>query len=234
MSFFVCLKNVTLIIGGMNLLGYFITAITKTHKITDLTGCSSFVVATILLSLQSSRIFKQFPKKDEFSIFENRLFFVNLAVILWGTRLGSFLFTRILSMKEDKRLSKFFPKENEGFFDRTKSNFPFYLGFFWTLQALWGIICLLPVSIINTIPLQWVMNRKFPTQTALNVSYSLFGLNLPKFVEYIPICGIFIGIFIETLADYQKSVYRSKPTNKHHWCDVGLWSLSRYPNCKSC
>ena len=41
---------------------------------------------------------------------------------------------------------------------------------------------------------------------------------------------MFGGILMEALADHQKSVYRSDPKNKNHWCDVGLWGVVRYPN----
>ncbi len=40
----------------------------------------------------------------------------------------------------------------------------------------------------------------------------------------------FIGLLIETVADYQKFVFKSKPENKEHWTNVGLWNRSRHPN----
>eukprot|EP01119_Soliformovum_irregulare_P019694 TRINITY_DN6296_c0_g1_i3.p1 TRINITY_DN6296_c0_g1~~TRINITY_DN6296_c0_g1_i3.p1 ORF type:complete len:295 (+),score=45.10 TRINITY_DN6296_c0_g1_i3:72-956(+) len=39
-----------------------------------------------------------------------------------------------------------------------------------------------------------------------------------------------IGFLFEVVGDQQKSSYRSDPTNKDHWCDVGLWRYSRHPN----
>jgi len=39
-----------------------------------------------------------------------------------------------------------------------------------------------------------------------------------------------IGFVCETIGDQQKFVYRNNPENKDHWCDVGIWKLSRHPN----
>ena len=39
-----------------------------------------------------------------------------------------------------------------------------------------------------------------------------------------------VGFSIEVFADYQKSVFRSDPTNKDTFITTGLWSLSRHPN----
>lgn len=39
-----------------------------------------------------------------------------------------------------------------------------------------------------------------------------------------------IGITIETVADAQKSAFKSDPANKGKFIDVGLWKWSRHPN----
>lgn len=39
-----------------------------------------------------------------------------------------------------------------------------------------------------------------------------------------------IGFIFETVGDHQKFLYKLDPKNKGHWCDVGLWSISRHPN----
>jgi steroid 5-alpha reductase family enzyme len=221
-------KSTVPIILGMNLMGFVITAVTKTHKVTDLTGCGAFVVATILLSITSFREIET-NKNFHFNAFHNRLFWVTAAVIIWGTRLASFLFTRVLIVGEDKRLRIFFPEKNEGYFDACKSNFPLNLAGFWFLQALWAIICLLPVMFINSIPLiaSSSLVHSFASEIeSLNISSSTDPF------AWTPIVSIFMGILFEAIADHQKSEYRSDKKNDGHWCDTGLWALSRHPNCK--
>jgi steroid 5-alpha reductase family enzyme len=39
-----------------------------------------------------------------------------------------------------------------------------------------------------------------------------------------------MGFWIETMADLQKSGFRSNPENNGKWVDVGLWHHSQYPN----
>jgi hypothetical protein len=69
------LKTVGSIVGGLNFAGYLITAATETHKITDLIGVGSFVVASGNLLM----------KKNVFS--NPRLLLINVGVMLWGARL---------------------------------------------------------------------------------------------------------------------------------------------------
>jgi len=45
--------------------------------------------------------------------------------------------------------------------------------------------------------------------------------------------GFFIwlfGLFIETLADYQKFSFKNNPENKGKWIQTGIWKYSRHPN----
>lgn len=39
-----------------------------------------------------------------------------------------------------------------------------------------------------------------------------------------------MGFLIETVADWQKSSWKSRPENKGKFIDTGLWSLARHPN----
>jgi len=39
-----------------------------------------------------------------------------------------------------------------------------------------------------------------------------------------------LGFVIESVADYQKTVFKSKPANKCKFMQSGLWSIVRYPN----
>jgi steroid 5-alpha reductase family enzyme len=44
------------------------------------------------------------------------------------------------------------------------------------------------------------------------------------------VCVRALGFGIEVLADNQKSAWRSLPTSKGRYIDVGLWRYSRHPN----
>lgn len=231
------IKQTAIVVGGANAVGFLITALLKTHKITDLIGTGSFVLASLQLTKNN---WKTIFHNPAIPWFQNRLFWINAGVILWGSRLGAYLFSRILYTHEDKRLAKFFPEKDEGLFDKTKSNFPINLGGFWSIQALWGIICLLPVSMINSIPNSNTAVANALSSLNIKAVADVFVKNLGSGaskllslpVGWLPIAGIFTGIAIESIADYQKTKYRSNKSNDNHWCNVGLWSLSRYPNCK--
>lgn len=66
-----------------------------------------------------------------------RQMFAAVAAVIWMTRLGTFLFSRILKDGKDER------------FDRLK---PVWLAFMgaWTLQALWVSLIQLPVVLLNS------------------------------------------------------------------------------------
>ena len=71
--------------------------------------------------------------------------------VLWGVRLAGYLFHRVLSLGEDKRLHSFYRRPNEGFLDPKKSFFPLKLAGFWLIQAAWAFVCLLPVTYLNSL-----------------------------------------------------------------------------------
>ena len=92
-------------------------------------------------------------------------------------------------------------------FRTIKPNFTRFL-MTWTLQGMWVSMCLLCVL------------------TALS-SYSGVIMNSIFFVGLI----VFIlGLSIEIIADYQKTVFRRNIENKDKFITTGLWSLSRHPN----
>ena len=130
------LKHVGCVVGGCNVFGYLATAVFETHKLTDLVGTGAFVAAASSLSFRNN-LFK-------FNASNLRLKLVNFGIMLWGARLSTYLFTRVLKLGEDKRLEKFFRKPGEPYFDKTGSNYPVRLSIFWSLQAMWGFLLLLP------------------------------------------------------------------------------------------
>jgi len=162
--------------------------------ITDLVGVGSFGIA-------ASSFLKQSLARNP------RALFLNVAVVLWSSRLASYLFTRVNKLGEDKRLRPFFPQEGEGVLDSSRSNFPLNLAAFWGIQAAWGLITLIPLVLVNSVP-----------SVALSpVSIALAALSLAS-------------LGVEAVADWQKSQYRADARNSGHWCDTGLWKLARHPN----
>lgn len=142
------IARVGAVVGGCNAVGYALTAAFETHKLTDLVGAGSFVAATLALSYNNGLL-----KLGSGPISHLKLLLVNVGVILWGSRLASYLFSRVLKVGEDKRLNKFFRKPGESYFDLKASFFPVRLATFWTIQAAWGVLCLLPVTLFNSVPL---------------------------------------------------------------------------------
>lgn len=132
------------VVGGCNAVGFLLTAALETHKITDLIGAGSFVAATVDLSMKNNLFSNAFSYP--------KLALINLGVAVWGARLATFLFRRVLQVGEDKRLNKLFRQPGEGYLDPKRSLFPLKLGMFWTIQAAWGFLCLLPVALINAVP----------------------------------------------------------------------------------
>jgi len=193
------IKHTALIVTTSNAIGLGLTAAFETHKLTDLVGVGSFVLATASLSHK----YGVFTKPVNI-----RVALINSMVMIWGTRLASHLFSRVLHTHEDKRLSSFFKEKNEGWLDKQKSFYPVKLAGFWLIQTLWGIIVLTPVSLINSVK----------------------GNKSMGLLSVLPIVTGFAGIFIESLADHQKNVFRSDSSNDGKVCNIGLYEYVRYPN----
>lgn len=113
------LKHVGIVIGGCNFLGYAISAAFETHKITDLVGVGSFVAAAISLTMRNPVLLSKVAVKSPFLAEQQlqvgplnlcmgtaRVLIANSLVIIWGARLSTYLFNRVLRLGEDKRLRK--------------------------------------------------------------------------------------------------------------------------------
>ncbi|KAJ6255730.1 3-oxo-5-alpha-steroid 4-dehydrogenase [Anaeramoeba flamelloides] len=81
-------------------------------------------------------------------------------------------------------------------------------GGFWFIQGLSVWFVILPTVIVNLNP---------PLG-------SIHWTNILGWVIF------FIGLIIETIADYQKFVFKNKPENKKNFMKSGIWSWSRHPN----
>jgi steroid 5-alpha reductase family enzyme len=128
---------------------------------------------------------------------------LSTAVTIWATRLGSYLFQRVLSDGKDSR------------FDDIKKSPPRFIVAF-VAQATWVSLCLMPVLAINSIP--HIALSTLPLFTVTDI----LGLAL-----YLG------GLGFEVTADRQKDAWVQAKKRKEHDEDFlthGLWSKSRHPN----
>ena len=107
---------------------FFIAAAFRFDKVTDLAGGTNFVLVAVLCFCVGP--ISQIP----ISI-SRRQWAVTLLVVLWGVRLSSFLFYRILVTSEDSR------------FDGVRDNLLKFAGF-WLGQAVWVYVVSLPVMFV--------------------------------------------------------------------------------------
>ena len=78
---------------------------------------------------------------------------------------------------------------------------------FWLLQTVSIFIILVPAIIFYNQPsLEWELMH--------SIGIAIWA----------------IGFLMESIADYQKSVFKGKPENKGKFIQSGLWSFVRYPN----
>ena len=102
--------------------------ILKTEKLYDLIGSTTYIIVITIAYLSVNTK----------TVTDTILF---IFVVLWGTRLGTYLFRRIQRDSEDVR------------FEKAKRNFFWFLQY-WMGQALWVSItsCAAVISILNTEP----------------------------------------------------------------------------------
>ncbi len=134
---------------------------------------------------------------------------LTVAVSVWGIRLGSFLFNRILNSPEDNRLTEFFPKKGE---------LPIKLAGFWNIQACWAFFSLLPVTMAHRMP----PPKGWPSalgRAATVAGWSLFAA----------------GLACEAVADYQKSQFKARPGVFVCVCGVCIcaWCLHAHAHAHS-
>jgi steroid 5-alpha reductase family enzyme len=145
----------TLLISFAINLGFFIfAAVFKTDKLTDLSYGLSFILLTIFLLVTQQTT--QTPQ----------LIIAGL-VIIWGIRLITYLFIRILKIKKDSR------------FDEIR-NKPLEFAKFWFFQALAVWVIMLPSTTFLTSQAQ-------PTITFLTligVTIALIGLNIEAIADW--------------------------------------------------
>lgn len=132
---------------------------------------------------------------------ETRKLLVLLMVCVWGIRLGSYLFVRVLGHihEEDGRYKQlridWAPNPNTKFF------------WFFQAQAV--------SNVFLSIPFLFAVINPTPELTLLEKLSALLWL---------------IAISGEAIADRQLQVFKKNPDNKEKVCDAGLWRYSRHPN----
>jgi len=129
---------------------------------------------------------------------------LSAAVLIWATRLGTFLFQRISS--EAGRDSRF---------DGLRESPIKFFGA-WMAQATWVSLCLMPVLAVNSL------------------TPGMLGTRLPgvKMTDVLGLAMYAGGIVLEATADRQKSAWVEEKKEKKHeegFCTRGLWSVSRHP-----
>jgi steroid 5-alpha reductase family enzyme len=123
-------------------------------------------------------------------------------VMIWGIRLGIYLTIRVLSERhEDRRYAEMRSKYEPG----------------WWLKSL-GIVFLLQAVIMWFVAL--------PVITA-------YASEQRPLMDWIGPLGIFLwglGVFFETVGDWQLARFRANPGNKGQVLNSGLWAMTRHPN----
>ena len=132
--------------------------------------------------------------------FQPRKRMIYLMVALWGFRLSTLIFKRILhEKKEDSRYQKI--RES------WKANVSLKFFLFFEFQAF--------LQIILSLPFLFICLNKYPQIQWMEWAGAVIWL------------GALLG---ETFADEQLKSFRTNPQNKGKVCNVGLWNYSRHPN----
>eukprot|EP00211_Chloroparvula_japonica_P016798 CAMPEP_0119122280 /NCGR_PEP_ID=MMETSP1310-20130426/2584_1 /TAXON_ID=464262 /ORGANISM="Genus nov. species nov., Strain RCC2339" /LENGTH=275 /DNA_ID=CAMNT_0007111917 /DNA_START=61 /DNA_END=885 /DNA_ORIENTATION=+ len=130
-------------------------------------------------------------------------------VVTWAVRLGTFLLLRII--RDGGRDVRF---------DRVR-NRPARFFIFWMVQAAWILITALPVYLINA---KRVPEGQPGAELSEKLDSTFSGRDVIGWAIWV------FGFLVETIADAQKSAFRSNPSNSNKWIDTGLWSVAEAPN----
>mmetsp|Transcript_89180 Transcript_89180/g.237019 ORF Transcript_89180/g.237019 Transcript_89180/m.237019 type:complete len:287 (-) Transcript_89180:83-943(-) len=143
-------------------------------------------------------------------------------VVLWATRLGSFLLWRIIQDGRDRR------------FDNVR-NRPRRFFVYWAIQAFWILVTALPVYIVNSKTSAKSDQKGGKATVALaeegqQASPQLAPSRALGWRDAVGWSAWAVGFIVQVVADYQKTAFRADPRNSGHWIDVGLWRLAQHPN----
>ncbi|XP_062871820.1 uncharacterized protein si:ch211-210c8.6 [Trichomycterus rosablanca] len=167
---------------GVQWVGWAIASALKTEKFFDLAGTGTFILLAHLSSLWNGT--RHLRQKVQTGL-----------VTAWGLRLGIFLFLRIMKEGQDRRFNNV--RDSPGVFF-----------VYWTMQAVWVFVTLLPTLILNT------EQRDKPLGPRDYIGWGIWAL----------------GFVTEAVADQQKWNFKSDPDNAGKFIRHGLWAYSRHPN----
>lgn len=121
-------------------------------------------------------------------------------VALWAIRLGMFLTSRIRVDGKDTRFTRIKPNKHR-----------FFVA--WTLQGLWVVIS-------SSAAVMAIISSNKPI-TLAGVDSVLVAVGVAMFV---------VGFAIESIADWQKRLFRKRQSNEQQFINSGLWAYSQHPN----
>jgi steroid 5-alpha reductase family enzyme len=200
------------VIAAVNAAGFTLTALSRSHKLTDLTGTSAFIASAWATHAAAASSSLSSSSSLASTLFKpTRGFALACVVSAWGARLSAHLFTRVLKLGKDERLDFLFPAENEpGLLVGGSSMFPLKLAGFWTAQGAWAWVCLLPVTVLHGNP------------TAARGKLGFLGAAC--------VAAALGFVAVEAVADSQKNRHYKDPSKKGKPCTEGLYSVVRFPN----
>ncbi len=132
--------------------------------------------------------------------------------VVWGLRLGGYLLWRNLKEnEEDYRYARMRAKRGKSF--QWKSLFVI---FWFQAVLLWFI----------SFPLQ------FGQQNAAGIEPGWLALDwlALDWLDWAGIALFAVGLFFETVGDWQLARFKADPANKGQVLDTGLWRYTRHPN----
>lgn len=133
--------------------------------------------------------------------FMNRKLLVTMMVVIWGLRLGTYLFIRVMGHIETEDVR--YKQLREDWKDKLQARF---FGFF-QMQGMLNVLLSLPFLLM-----------------CINTDPQIHTL------EYIGFFTWVIALSGEALADYQLARFKKDKSNKGKVCETGLWYYSRHPN----
>lgn len=141
----------------------------------------------------------------------DRLILQQVMVLLWGLRLSVFLFIRNVGKPEDFRYAQW--RKDWGKWVIPRSFLQVFM-----LQGAFMLVIALPILILQKTEAVFL-----PAQP--NTELHNIGI-----VEYLGATIFLVGLFFESVGDWQNYRFKTQPENKGRVMKYGLWKYTRHPN----